>query len=522
MNEDYVRNQWVTAETVYGKVRGLDIGGIKQFRGLPYGAPTGGKQRFLAPQNPTPWAGTRAAYGYGDVCPQAFSDPQHPFGLLIDFDLHAAAMSEDCLNLNIWTPGLNDGAKRPVVVYFHGGGLNAGTANHSLYVGERLARYADLVVITVNHRLSTFGYLNLVDLGAPAEFASAGVAGLLDLIKSLEWVRDNIAQFGGDPGRVTIFGQSGGGAKVKSLMAMPQAKGLFHRALSQSGVPQTISRERAAALTTRLLAALGIPKSRLLELQSVPFEQLVDAQLDMGVYAGITNPTVSVPDPPVFNAVIDGKLLPAALDDPISLRLSAHVPFIDGYCLHDSGWPQRNFDLDMKGLELVMQGWGAGHGEEIVQTYLRAYPNSPPFLLQAAMLTDRGLLTHNTTFAERRQEAGAAHSFLYRFDWQSTAVGGVFGATHGMDMSLIFHNSHQPTVGGDTPTSRLMADKVASFFAAFAATGNPSTPLMSAWPEYSVPRRTTMIINNPYQRAVADPSAAFRALWSRVGVSAVE
>jgi para-nitrobenzyl esterase len=518
MNDDYVRNQWVTAETAYGKVRGIDIGGIKQFRGLPYGASTGGKHRFLPPRDPAPWTGTRVAYGYGDVCPQAFSDPQHPFGLLIDFDLHVAAMSEDCLNLNIWTPGLNDGAKRPVVVYFHGGGLSSGTGNHSLYVGERLARYADLVVITVNHRLSAFGYVNLVDLGAPAEFAAAGVLGLLDLIKALEWVRDNVAQFGGDPGRVTVFGQSGGGSKVKSLMAMPRARGLFHRAVSQSGTPLTISRERSAALTARLLATLGITKSRPLDLQAVPFEKLVDAQLEMGVYAGITNPTVSVADPPVFNAVIDGNQLPAALDDPRSLTLSCNVPFIDGYCLHDAGWPMQNFDLDEAGLrELVSRNWGSKHSGAILQAYLGAYPNSSPFLLQAAMLTDYKLLTHISTFAQRRLDAGASHSFVYRFDWLSTAAGGVFGAVHGMDMSLIFHNTHQPTVGGDTPQSRLMADKVAAFFAAFAATGNPSTPLIGTWPEYSLPLRTTMVINSPYQRAIADPSASFRALWAGIG-----
>jgi len=516
-HEPYQRKQWVVAETTHCKIRGIDIAGIKQFRGVPYGHSTGGANRFLPPKDVTPWAGIRDAYGYGDICPQAFSHPEHPFGVLIDFDLHVGAMSEDCLNLNIWTPGVRDGSKRPVAVYFHGGGLNSGGGNYYLYVGERLARHADMVVVTVNHRLSVFGYLNLTDLGASAEFADSGNAGLLDLVKSLEWVRDNIENFGGDPGSVTIFGQSGGGSKVRSLMSMPRARGLFHRALSQSGSMQVQTREDSAASAKDLLKELNVGKGRIKDLQKIPFEQLVDAQLDIGSYSGITNPTVAVAHRPAFEAVIDGRTLSYSLTDPKGLANSASVPFIEGYCLHDAGWPMQNFDLDDAGLrEVVKSLCGERDTQRVLDAYYCRYPGATPFLLQAAMLTDRKLLQNASRFAEARLTLGGADSYIYRFDWPSAAFEGKFGAVHGMDMSLIFFNDHQPTVGGDRPEARLMAAKTAGFFAAFARTGKPDDSLLPHWPAYTLARRDTMVINHPVSRAISDPNQPFRTLWAEL------
>jgi para-nitrobenzyl esterase len=319
------------AETTAGKLRGILLDGIYQFRGVPYGAPTSGRNRFMPPAPVRPWAGIRNAYAYGEITPQPYSAPMHPFGHLIDFDLHAGAMGEDCLNLNIWTPGLADNGRRPVLVYFHGGGLTAGSANHDLYVGDRLARFADVVVVTVNHRLAAFGYIDLTDLGAPAEFADSGVAGILDLVQALEWIRDNIAQFGGDPNCVTIFGQSGGGTKVGAVMAVPRAKGLFHRAAIQSGSLTALTREEASRSAELLLDRLGIRRGQWSKLRTISVEQLVQAQIDIGVYDWISGKPPTRPSPQ-FSVVIDGRSIATPLTDLAALRNSADVPLIVGYC----------------------------------------------------------------------------------------------------------------------------------------------------------------------------------------------
>src|SRR3984885_6976546 len=254
-------NVFVETDTVYGKVQGIQNTGIKEFKGIPHGAATGGRNRFMPPKKPVAWKGVRECLAHGQISPQALTDLRSDYGIMIHWDCQPGGMGEDCLNLNIWTPGLKDGAKRPVLVSFHGGGFTTGSGNALGYDGAQLARFGDVVVVTVNHRLGALGYTQLVDLGAPAEFAYAGVAGIMDLTASLEWVRDNIESFGGNPGNVMIFGQSGGGAKVCTLMAMPSAKGLFHRAAMQSGVVLRLTaRDKATENATRLMSQLGLEK----------------------------------------------------------------------------------------------------------------------------------------------------------------------------------------------------------------------------------------------------------------------
>jgi para-nitrobenzyl esterase len=247
-------------ETTYGKVQGIANAGIKEFKGIPYGAPTGGKDRFMPPKKAEAWTGVRECMGYGHICPQTIADLRGEYGMMIQWDSHGGSgLGEDCLSLNVWTPGVNDGAKRAVLVSFHGGGFATGSGNASGYDGAQLALFGDVVVVTVNHRLASFGYTDLADLGAPPEFAYAGVCGIMDLVASLQWVRDNIERFGGDPGKVMIFGQSGGGAKTTTILATPSAKGLFQRAAVQSGSSLRLATpEQASKSAEKLLAKLEI------------------------------------------------------------------------------------------------------------------------------------------------------------------------------------------------------------------------------------------------------------------------
>src|SRR5579863_694041 len=331
-----------TVETASGKVQGINNTGIKEFKGIPYGAPTGGKNRYMPPQKAASWTGVRECFGHGQISPQTLANLNSDYGMMIQWDLHVGGMGEDCLSLNVWTPGVSDGGKRAVMVSFHGGGFSTGSGNGAGYDGAQLAKFGDVVVVTVNHRLASFGYLHLADSGAPPEFAQSGVAGMMDLVASLEWVRDNIERFGGDPGKVMIFGQSGGGAKTSTMLAMPSAKGLFHSAGVQSGSTiRSATREQAAKSAEALLGKLGITKGNIPSLQQVPWQQILEAQTSLGAAAG-------------FTPVVDGAVLPHHPFDPTAPPESADVPVVISTTLEDAALALTNFDLDEAGLKAMM------------------------------------------------------------------------------------------------------------------------------------------------------------------------
>ncbi len=376
-------------ETTHGVVRGIADVGIKSFRGIPYGADTGGKNRCMPPRPPAPWTGARNCVGYGPISPQTQSSFKDDYGQLIMWDRHVGCggMGEDCLNLNVWTPGPNDNAKRAVLVSFHGGGWATGSANGPMYDGGQLALLGDVVVVTVNHRLASFGYTHLASLGGPPEFKTAGVCGVMDMVASLEWVRDNITAFGGDPNRVMIFGQSGGGAKTSVLLATPAAAGLFHRAAVQSGSTLRLVDEAAAAKSAELLLAkLGIPRNRLADIQNISWEMLLQAQIE--VSAG-------------FTPVMDGHYLPHHPFDPLAPPESRNVPMIISTTLEDAALRLSNWDLGDSALaDLVnraLQRQGEGYCAFV-----------PRGLSQQVGVPDPGADTHRQRRAGPGNHAGRA------------------------------------------------------------------------------------------------------------------
>jgi para-nitrobenzyl esterase len=491
---------FVETDTAYGKVQGVQSAGVKEFKGIPYGASTAGRNRFMPPKKPAGWKGVRECLAHGRISPQAPADLRSDYAMMIHWDYHPGGMGEDCLSLNIWTPGLKDGAKRPVLVSFHGGGFTTGSGNAIGYDGAQLARFGDVVVVTVNHRLATFGYTHLADLGAPPEFAYAGVTGIMDLVASLEWVRDNIENFGGNPHNVMIFGQSGGGAKTSTMLATPAAKGLFHRAAVQSGsLLKFMPKDRATQNAEALLKQLGIPKSRIADLQKVSWQQLLEAQVAAGAGApGLGN-----------GPVPDGKYLTHDPFDPSAPGESAEIPLIVSTTLEDAALSLTNFNLSEADLKTLIDKRYKDRGSEILALYRKYYPEKSPYLIQAMMLTDAGFRRSAIKQAELKAAQGKGAIYMYQWEWPTPAFGGRYGAIHGLDVSGSFREARD---GNDAAR---VADQLSSSWVAFARTGNPNNSRIPPWPTFDATTRATMIFGSPTQLE-NDPRGEIRSFWERM------
>jgi len=502
------------AETLYGKVRGIIKESIYCFKGIRYGASTGGENRFMSPQKPEPWGGIADALKFGNSTPQTNPKTRDPIvgSFLTDVfsgsgGREAPPENEDCLFLNVWTPGLNDGKKRPVMFWLHGGGFTGGSASAPLYIGHNLSKRGDVVVVTINHRLNVFGFSHFGDLGGP-EYAHSGNLGMLDAIAALEWVRDNIEQFGGDPKRVMIFGESGGGQKVSMLMGSPPAKGLFHRGVIQSGPGvKMLDREQATKVSEMLLQELGLDRTRLNDVKTLPVEELLIAhykvisKLGQGL-PGFLNS---------FAPVIDPTVLPAHPFYPTASMVGKDVSLIVGcnrtemtlFMFTDN----KAFSLDEEGMRKRVSRFLGDHTDRVVDVYKKAYPDYTPSDLYIRIWTDYPTTQYSINIAERQANLKGASAYLYRFDWETPILEGKLKSPHALEIAFVFDNIKYAkafTGGGEDAYS--LAAKMSEAWIAFAATGDPNTSKSGfpEWRPYEGDKRATMLFSNNSQ-CVDDP-----------------
>jgi para-nitrobenzyl esterase len=492
----WARDSDPVVATTHGPVRGRTDAGVAVFRGLRYGADTG-PRRFQPPLPPTPWTKPVEAFDYGPASPQPGRE---------------ANQSEDCLFLNVWTPGL-DRERRPVMVYIHGGAYSNGSGSSPLYDGTRLARRNDVVVVTLNHRLNLFGYAYLQRI-AGAPFEDSGNAGQLDLILALQWVRDNIAAFGGDPGRVMVFGQSGGGAKIATMMAQPAAAGLFHRVATMSGQQVTASGPwNATRRTEAWLDALNLPEDRAAEVATLPVETLLRA-------AETTDPVLGFGSL-YWGPVLDDRSLPRHPFYPDAPAQSAPVPMIIGNT-HDEtraflGGDAANFTLSWDDLPGRLTGREFRIDvapEPVIAAYRQMYPHYSAsevfFAATTAARSWRGAVIE----AEARAAAGTP-AFVYQLDWISPIEGGRRGAMHTDDIPLALDTVAAPGSRAQGPQAQVMADRLSRAFVALARAGDPNHPGLPRWSPYDLARRQTMILDEPC-RMEDDPRGAERRLFARI------
>jgi para-nitrobenzyl esterase len=500
------------AKTTSGRVRGVVVNGIRVFKGIPYGASTAGKNRFMPPVKPDAWTGVRDALAYGPTAPQVVAR-SNPASMIPG--IPSANMSEDCLVLNVFTPSLDRPANRPVMVWLHGGGFVNGAGSEEWYEGSNLARRGDVVVVSVNHRLNALGFTYLPEQ-AGSDFALSGGVGMLDLVAALRWVRENIAEFGGNPNLVTVFGESGGGRKVSILMAMPSAQGLFHRAIVESGaVLRLLKPDTAIQQTELLLKELGIKPGEARALQNVPVEKLVAANAVVLAKMNTPEPGYSASSP-----VVDGKAMPSNPWDPAAPAISAKIPLMIGWnhteeTLFDRPTPEK-LALTPDGLvERARKRLDREPGD-VIDAYRKAHPDVSPWDLYILIATDHPRGSYARELAKRKAALKAAPAYLYRFDYETTLGGGHMRSPHTIEIPFVFNNlALAPHLVEKNAETQALADRVSDAWVAFARKGNPNTAGLPKWPEYSASARDTMLFNVT-SRAEKDPDRGPREAMARV------
>jgi para-nitrobenzyl esterase len=499
------------ANTAQGRVEGTVHEGVLRFAGIPFAKPPVGDLRFRPPQPADRWDGVRPAKSFGDTCSQSTSPVDALFGG------RPEPVSEDCLYLNVWTPALDDGA-RPVMVWIHGGGFMMGSGSSMMYDGTSFARRGDVVFVSLNYRLAELGFSQLAHLDE--RYAGSGNCGILDQVAALEWVRDNIAAFGGDPGNVTIFGESAGGMSVATLMGTPAAAGLFHKAIPQSGAAHNFLPAKVAAEVTDDLMK-RVNARTVADLVSIPAEAFLPPRADiiaesMGDVDRVLSGDGGALGLP-WQPVEDGTVLPEGPLHAVRAGAAAGIPLLVGTTREE--WKLFGLMMDPNAItrERVVSRASAvaGDGERFVDTYSADGRSAAEVF---------GALATDFVFripAIRLAEAQLAHTssvWMYLFSWESRAFGGALGACHAMELPFVFHRADDPRLAmflGEGPVPADLADQVQDAWISFARSGDPNTPSLPEWPAYDTDRRATMELAEPC-RLLDDPASVERRLWDHL------
>ena len=505
----FIGEDIAVAQTEYGTVKGFMVRGINVFQGIPYGAPTSGKNRFMPPQPPEPWEGVKPTVAYGESAPQDMYDRSpESYGMFVDhwnYDL----IGEDCLRLNVWTPGLADGKKRPVLVWLHGGGFSRGNGiEQDGYNGENFSQYGDIVFVSINHRLNAFGFTDLSKVGGE-KYKNSGNAGMLDIIAALEWVNKNIANFGGDPGNVTIMGQSGGGAKVCTIAAMPAAKGLVHKGVALSGSAISANnKDYAEGLGEIILAEAGLKPDEVDKLQELPWEE----------YMAIANRASrryraeNVGGRGGFSPQADGFNIPdGTFFDPNDASIP-NIPMI--FCTTFNETPVSRDDaslesISFEGVAERLAGNYRDNAAKIVEAYHQLFPEMRPVELWSMIVSNRQVVIRSAN----AKLAQSAPVYLAWFGMGSPLFDGRHKAFHCSDISFWFRNTDlmiTHTGGGKRP--RALAEKMSEALLNFMRTGDPNCKTLPAWPQYTTENGETMILNEVCE-VKNDPDRPVRQLF---------
>jgi para-nitrobenzyl esterase len=512
------------AATRTGRVAGYIRNGIFTFKGIPFADDSSGPNRFMPPVRAKSWEGVRSSRQYGYVAPQGpragWANDEEAFMFAWD----DGVQSEDCLRVNVWTPAVADGKKRPVMVWLHGGGYTAGSGQElRSYDGENLARRGDLVVVSLNHRLNVLGYLDLSKFAD--QYAASGNVGMLDIVAALEWVRDNIENFGGNPQLVTIFGQSGGGGKVSTLMAMPAAKGLFHRAIVESGsILQGVPQENAQKVSAAIVSELGLSPATIGQIQTLPYQQILTAadkvlrEWRPKVIGGIPN-FRRISTLLGFGPVVDGKTLPSHPFDPGAPALSADIPMIVGTTLNEFVTALNHPELEAMSepdLQTRVREIYGDRAMSVIGAFRQRTPQAKPFDLWSRIAAS-GVRGSAIEQAKLKAAQGRAPAYLYWFTWQTPILSGRPRAFHCAEIAFVFDNTDRcETMTGGGAEARALAGKMCDAWIQFARTGNPNHPQLPRWPAFSAESIATMIFDHP-PRVEMNPDGAEQRSVAQTG-----
>ena len=498
----FIGDNIAVADTQYGKVRGYKLRGIYYFLGIPYGADTSGANRFMPPRKPKPWTDVYPAIWWGNTAPQNMENRYASKYASFRDHWNYDDVSEDCLRINVFTPAIKDGQKRPVMLWLHGGGFaNGNGIEHDGYNGENFARFGNAVFCSVNHRLGPLGYTNLAGVGGE-KFAASGNVGMLDIVAALEWIRDNIADFGGDPGNVTIMGQSGGGAKVCLLTAMPSARGLFHKAVVLSGASvRAAEKDYTEKLGQYVLKEAGLTPAQIGKLQEMSWkdyyaiatkaQQKLSAEMPAGGMMGRG-----------FSPFVDGVVLPQHPYVPEAAPTAADVPMIICSTLNEQSPSWTDATLEAITLDQVVEkvkeraGFGAGFGDkakDVVNAYAKAFPGRKPVEIWSMVSSNRQSVVALADAKSRQQ----APVFVSWFCWQPPLFDNRMRAFHCVDICFWYYNTDlmlSHTGGGARP--RKLSEKMAGYLLQFMRTGDPNGSDLLKWAQYSSQKGETMILDD--------------------------